>query len=70
MSNNPRKRAGLLGYGLEVVDTIAIEIKPNEHNEKYLTTKRDKMGHDILNTKWLVVLILFVTRNHSEYLLH
>ena len=51
MSNNPRKRAGLLGYGLEVVDTIAIEIKPNEHNQKYLTTKRDKMGHDILNTK-------------------
>ncbi len=51
MSNNPRKRAGLLGYGLEVVDTIAIEIKPNEHNEKYLTTKRDKMGHDILNNK-------------------
>ena len=51
LSNNPRKRAGLLGYGLEVVDTIAIEIKPNEHNEKYLTTKRDKMGHDILNTK-------------------
>jgi len=51
MSNNPRKRAGLLGYGLEVVDTIAIEIKPNEHNEKYLITKRDKMGHDILNTK-------------------
>jgi 3,4-dihydroxy 2-butanone 4-phosphate synthase/GTP cyclohydrolase II len=51
MSNNPRKRAGLLGYGLEVVETIAIEIKPNVHNEKYLTTKRDKMGHDILSTK-------------------
>lgn len=49
MSNNPRKRAGLSGYGLEVVETIAIEIAPNEHNEKYLTTKRDKMGHDILN---------------------
>jgi 3,4-dihydroxy 2-butanone 4-phosphate synthase/GTP cyclohydrolase II len=49
MSNNPRKRAGLLGYGLEVVETIAIEIKPNQHNEKYLTTKRDKLGHDILN---------------------
>jgi 3,4-dihydroxy 2-butanone 4-phosphate synthase / GTP cyclohydrolase II len=48
ISNNPRKRAGLLGYGLEVVDTVAIEIKPNEHNEKYLTTKRDKLGHDIL----------------------
>lgn len=49
MSNNPRKRAGLLGYGLEVVETIAIEIKPNKHNEKYLQTKRDKMGHDILS---------------------
>jgi 3,4-dihydroxy 2-butanone 4-phosphate synthase/GTP cyclohydrolase II len=51
MSNNPRKRAGLLGYGLEVVDTIAIEIKSNPHNEKYLTTKRDKLGHNILNEK-------------------
>ncbi len=50
MSNNPRKRAGLLGYGLEVVDTVPIEIKPNKHNEKYLTTKRDKMGHDILKS--------------------
>lgn len=49
MSNNPRKRAGLLGYRLEVVETIPIEIKPNKHNEKYLTTKRDKMGHDILS---------------------
>ncbi|MFT3680348.1 MAG: bifunctional 3,4-dihydroxy-2-butanone-4-phosphate synthase/GTP cyclohydrolase II [Ferruginibacter sp.] len=49
MSNNPRKRAGMLGYGLEVVDTIPIEIKPNVHNEKYLTTKRDKLGHTILN---------------------
>lgn len=49
MSNNPRKRAGLLGYGLEVVDAVPIEIKPNEHNQKYLTTKRDKMGHNILN---------------------
>ncbi len=49
MSNNPRKRAGLIGFGLEVVETIPIEIKPNKHNEKYLTTKRDKMGHDILS---------------------
>jgi 3,4-dihydroxy 2-butanone 4-phosphate synthase / GTP cyclohydrolase II len=48
MSNNPRKRAGLLGYGLEIVENIAIEIKPNEHNQKYLTTKRDKLGHTIL----------------------
>jgi 3,4-dihydroxy 2-butanone 4-phosphate synthase / GTP cyclohydrolase II len=49
MSNNPRKRAGMLGYGLEVVETIPIEIKPNIHNEKYLITKRDKLGHTILN---------------------
>jgi 3,4-dihydroxy 2-butanone 4-phosphate synthase / GTP cyclohydrolase II len=48
MSNNPRKRAGLSGYGLEIVDTVAIEIKPNEYNEKYLFTKRDKLGHEIL----------------------
>ncbi|MEO6228627.1 MAG: bifunctional 3,4-dihydroxy-2-butanone-4-phosphate synthase/GTP cyclohydrolase II [Ferruginibacter sp.] len=48
MSNNPRKRAGLLGYGLEVVETVPIEVVPNEHNEKYLKTKRDKLGHDIL----------------------
>jgi 3,4-dihydroxy 2-butanone 4-phosphate synthase / GTP cyclohydrolase II len=48
MSNNPRKRAGLSGYGLEIVDTVPIEVKPNEHNEVYLQTKRDKLGHDIL----------------------
>ncbi|TAE47563.1 MAG: bifunctional 3,4-dihydroxy-2-butanone-4-phosphate synthase/GTP cyclohydrolase II [Cytophagales bacterium] len=48
MSNNPKKRAGLIGYGLEVVEKIAIEIASNEHNEKYLQTKRDKLGHEIL----------------------
>lgn len=48
MSNNPRKRAGLLGYGLEIVENVAIEIKPNPHNEFYLQTKRDKLGHEIL----------------------
>ncbi|MBD8489225.1 bifunctional 3,4-dihydroxy-2-butanone-4-phosphate synthase/GTP cyclohydrolase II [Echinicola sp. CAU 1574] len=48
ITNNPTKRAGLLGYGLEIVDTVALEISPNSHNEKYLTTKRDKMGHQIL----------------------
>ena len=48
ISNNPKKRAGLLGYGLEIVETVPIEIIPNEHNEKYLETKRDKMGHKIL----------------------
>jgi 3,4-dihydroxy 2-butanone 4-phosphate synthase/GTP cyclohydrolase II len=45
ISNNPKKRAGLLGYGLEIIDTIPIEIASNPHNEKYLETKRDKMGH-------------------------
>lgn len=48
ISNNPKKRAGLLGYGLEIVETVPIEIIPNQHNEKYLETKRDKMGHKIL----------------------
>lgn len=48
ISNNPKKRAGLMGYGLEIVDTVPIEIAPNKHNEKYLRTKRDKMGHEIL----------------------
>lgn len=51
MSNNPKKRAGLSGYGLEIVDIVPIETKPNEYNEKYLTTKRDKMGHKILSHK-------------------
>ena len=48
ISNNPKKRVGLIGYGLEVVENVAIEIEPNEHNRKYLSTKRDKMGHEIL----------------------
>jgi 3,4-dihydroxy 2-butanone 4-phosphate synthase/GTP cyclohydrolase II len=48
LSNNPRKRAGLLGYGLEIVEALPIEMAPNPHNEKYLTTKRDKLGHEIL----------------------
>ncbi|RZL68365.1 MAG: bifunctional 3,4-dihydroxy-2-butanone-4-phosphate synthase/GTP cyclohydrolase II [Pedobacter sp.] len=48
MSNNPTKRAGLIGYGLEIVENIAIEIESNQHNETYLRTKRDKMGHQIM----------------------
>lgn len=48
LSNNPTKRAGLIGYGLEVMETVPIEIPSNIHNEKYLKTKRDKMGHNIL----------------------
>jgi 3,4-dihydroxy 2-butanone 4-phosphate synthase/GTP cyclohydrolase II len=49
ITNNPRKRAGILGYGLEVTESVAIEVKPNIHNKKYLFTKRDKLGHEILN---------------------
>jgi len=48
MSNNPTKRAGLIGYGLEVVEHVGIEIPANKHNQSYLMTKRDKMGHEIL----------------------
>ena len=48
ISNNPQKRVGLLGYGLEIIDQVPIEIEPNPHNQKYLQTKRDKMGHTIL----------------------
>lgn len=45
MSNNPSKRAGLIGYGLEIVDRVAIQIPANPHNQKYLDTKKSKMGH-------------------------
>jgi len=48
MSNNPTKRAGLIGYGLEVVENVPIEIEPNPYNEHYLKTKRDRMGHSIM----------------------
>lgn len=45
MTNNPTKRAGLIGYGLEIVENVPIVIAANPHNAKYLETKRDKMGH-------------------------
>jgi len=45
MSNNPKKRTGLIGYGLEIVENVALEIDSNQHNKAYLETKRDKMGH-------------------------
>ncbi|WP_407425852.1 bifunctional 3,4-dihydroxy-2-butanone-4-phosphate synthase/GTP cyclohydrolase II [Arcticibacter sp.] len=49
LSNNPSKRAGLIGYGIEIVENIPIEIASNQYNEQYLITKRDRMGHSILN---------------------
>jgi 3,4-dihydroxy 2-butanone 4-phosphate synthase/GTP cyclohydrolase II len=47
LTNNPVKRAGLTGYGLEIVDNVPIEIEPNKYNIRYLKTKRDRMGHDL-----------------------
>jgi 3,4-dihydroxy 2-butanone 4-phosphate synthase/GTP cyclohydrolase II len=48
LTNNPKKIIGLTGYGLEVVERVPLEIDPNQHNERYLTAKRDKLGHLIL----------------------
>jgi 3,4-dihydroxy 2-butanone 4-phosphate synthase/GTP cyclohydrolase II len=48
ISNNPKKRVGLMGYGLEIVESVPIEIESNPHNEAYLMAKRDKMGHNIM----------------------
>ena len=47
LSNNPKKRTGLIGYGLEIVDTVPIEVECNIHNQKYLSTKKEKMGHNL-----------------------
>lgn len=48
ISNNPDKRAGIAGYGLEITEKVALQVDPNQYNSYYLQTKRDKMGHDIL----------------------
>jgi 3,4-dihydroxy 2-butanone 4-phosphate synthase/GTP cyclohydrolase II len=47
MTNNPKKRVGLTGYGLEIVETVPLEVPSNPHNQHYLITKRDKMGHTL-----------------------
>jgi 3,4-dihydroxy 2-butanone 4-phosphate synthase/GTP cyclohydrolase II len=47
MTNNPKKRVGLTGYGLEIVDTVPLSVPSNPHNKNYLITKRDKMGHTL-----------------------
>ena len=52
MTNNPQKRTGLIGYQLEIVENISLEIDSNKHNELYLKTKKEKMGHKLsLNKK-------------------
>ena len=45
LTNNPKKVVGLQGYGLEIVGQLPIRVRPNPHNERYLMTKRDRMGH-------------------------
>lgn len=50
LSNNPTKRTGLLGYGLEIIENVPIEISANVHNAKYLRAKKDKMGHSLRMT--------------------
>lgn len=47
MSNNPKKRTGLIGYGLEIVENVPLEVESNEHNAQYLKAKRDKFGHNL-----------------------
>jgi 3,4-dihydroxy 2-butanone 4-phosphate synthase/GTP cyclohydrolase II len=51
MSNNPKKRVGLIGYGIEIVENVSIEVCANPSNEKYLLTKKQKGGHEILKNK-------------------
>ena len=51
MSNNPIKRVGLEGYGLEVVETIPLEMQPNEYNAFYMQTKKERMGHILHHVK-------------------
>jgi 3,4-dihydroxy 2-butanone 4-phosphate synthase/GTP cyclohydrolase II len=45
MTNNPKKIIGLEGYGLEIIERVSIEIPPTQENQRYLRTKRDKLGH-------------------------
>jgi len=52
LTNNPVKRVGLEGFGLEVTENITIEVEPNEHNEFYMKTKRDRMGHVLQKFKY------------------
>ncbi len=45
MTNNPRKIVGLEGYGLKVVDRVAVQVRPRKQNARYLRTKHEKLGH-------------------------
>jgi 3,4-dihydroxy 2-butanone 4-phosphate synthase/GTP cyclohydrolase II len=52
MTNNPVKRVGIEGYGLKVTEIVPLEVPPNEFNQRYLKTKRDKMGHFLQRFKY------------------
>lgn len=47
MTNNPMKRIGLEGYGLEITENVHLEVEPNEYNERYMHTKKERMGHNL-----------------------
>jgi 3,4-dihydroxy 2-butanone 4-phosphate synthase/GTP cyclohydrolase II len=47
VSNNPKKRSGLEGYGIQIVETVPIVIEPTKHNARYLKTKKERMGHNL-----------------------
>src|SRR6202008_3483735 len=47
LTNNPTKRAGLEGYGLEIIERVPLQTRATEHNIAYLRTKKDKLGHDL-----------------------
>ncbi len=47
LTNNPAKRAGLVGFGLEIVERVPLQVPTNRHNAKYLATKRERMGHEL-----------------------
>ena len=49
LTNNPMKRVGLEGYGLEIVENVPLEVQPNEYNKFYMHTKKEKMGHNLHN---------------------
>ena len=60
LTNNPRKVAGIEGYGIEITETVPIEIAPGEHNRKYLRTKKKKLGHVLSLVEWKKINIIYM----------
>lgn len=63
MTNNPIKKIALQGYGLEIIETVTIEIKPNPYNEFYMKTKKEKMGHNLKIYEYKAEKNYFCSRN-------